>query len=685
MVTELDQPLSVVETLHGVAVADPYRWLEDRNLPETEHWIAKQRDRFGAYFQQQGPLEQLRQRVLDYIDVETVDGIGRVCERYFYRKRRARQQQPSIFVMESSTQTERLLVDPSSQGPYVSVNIHRVSRDGTLLAVEVKQGGEHTKAIQVVAVDGGVLLPDHLERGLACGFAFNNRNDGFYYCHDSQGASSTPVQDHMVRFHRFGTPSDNDLILLTLPRSHSSKLILSSAGEILSAALCHQHNGFAAVDYYVSRQDRDHDWHCICQNVGMPFIPFFYKERLFAHRFPGTSNGEIVELDATSGVTVRVIVPEWQVRINHRVNAQGRLYVSYLVGAEAVVRIWSFDGDYLGTLPLETGCTWRLLPTYADDAQELFLHCESFAKPPTLFRCDPHTNQIVAWCRRYSPPSTVAVTSRRLTYLSKDGTEIRMSLVGPHDSIAGPKEYPVIMTAYGGFGLTLTPQFSVFVSIMLELGFLFAVPEIRGGGERGRTWHEAARGRNRQVAFDDFIAAADWLCENGFTNPQKLAVFGGSNSGILVGAAITQRPRLFRAALCIAPLLDMLRYHLFDRASGWAGEYGTADDPEDFQALLAYSPYHHIDEHTNYPAVLLITGDRDSRCNPAHARKMAARLAERSVQSHPILLDHSVERGHAPTMPLDVRISALTHRIAFLCRELDIPIPKEIHNDMAGC
>ncbi len=685
MPTELDQLSSVVETLHGVPVADPYRWLEDRSLPETEQWIAKQRDRFDIYVQQLGPLEQLKQRVLDYVDVETVDGIGKVRERYFYRRRRVRDQQSSIFVMDSSTQTERLLVDPSSQGPYTSVNIHRVSADSTLLAYEVKQGGEHSKAIHVVAADTGVLLPDHLERGLACGFAFSSGNDGFYYCHDVLGASSTPEQDHMVRFHRFGTTADDDLILLTLPRSRSSKLVFSSAGEILSAALCHQHDGFASVDYYVSRQDRDRTWHRICQNVRMPFIPFFYNGRLFAHRFQETPNGEIVELDATSGVPVRVIVPEWEVAINRCVIVQDRLYISYLVGVEAVVRIWSFDGDYLGTLPLEAGCTWRLLPTYTDDANELFFHCESFAKTPILFRCDPHTNQIVACYQRSSPPSTVAVTQRRLTYFSKDGTEIKISLVGVHDSITIPTDRPVIMTAYGGFGLTLTPQFSVFVSIMLELGFVFALPEIRGGGERGKSWHEAARGHNRQVAFDDFIAAADWLCENGFTSPDKLAVFGGSNSGILVGAAITQRPRLFRAALCIAPLLDMIRYHLFDRANGWAGEYGTADDPRDFQALVAYSPYHHVNEHTNYPAVLFVTGDQDTRCNPAHARKMAARLADRPVQSRAILLDHSVERGHAPTMPLAVRVDGLTHRIAFICRELGIPIPKEIHHGVADC
>jgi prolyl oligopeptidase len=239
----------------------------------------------------------------------------------------------------------------------------------------------------------------------------------------------------------------------------------------------------------------------------------------------------------------------------------------------------------------------------------------------------------------------------------------------------------MIMTSYGGFGLTLTPQFSIFVSVMLELGFLFALPEIRGGGENGRQWHEAARRRNRQVAFDDFIAAAEWLCARGFTAPDKLAIFGGSNSAILVGAAITQRPDLFRAALCVAPLFDMLRYHLFDRADIWSYEYGTADDPEDFRALNAYSPYHNVRENANYPAVLLVCGDQDTRCNPAHARKMTARLQDRPAQQSSILIDHSAERGHAPTLPLSVRINALTDRIAFLCHELGVALPQGVGLD----
>lgn len=260
-----------------------------------------------------------------------------------------------------------------------------------------------------------------------------------------------------------------------------------------------------------------------------------------------------------------------------------------------------------------------------------------------------------------------------------------MMLVSRRKSGSETEAAPVVMTGYGGFGIAMTPQFSVLVSIMMELGAVFALPQIRGGGEFGKVWHDAARGRNRQIAFDDFIAAAEWLCDERLTSPQQLAIFGGSNSGLLAGAAMTQRPDLLCAVLCIAPLLDMVRYEHFDQAAKWQQEYGTVESLEEFEALYAYSPYHHVDGTINYPATLFVAGDRDDRCNPAHARKMAARLQQRAAQTRPVLVDYSPERGHSPVLPLSVRTEALVRRIAFLCRELKISIPTAGGPDEKPC
>jgi prolyl oligopeptidase len=230
------------------------------------------------------------------------------------------------------------------------------------------------------------------------------------------------------------------------------------------------------------------------------------------------------------------------------------------------------------------------------------------------------------------------------------------------------------MTSYGGYGIPVTPQFSVFVAFLIEQGCTFALPNIRGGSEFGDGWHQAAKRHRRQVAFDDFVAAAEWLINNGRTAPHKLAIFGGSNSGLLVGAAMTQRPDLFRAVVCLVPMLDMLRYHLFDNAHVWKDEFGTAEDPADFTALLGYSPYHNVRDNTEYPAAMIISGDADQNCNPLHARKMAARLQAANVSNHPILLDYSHYRGHSPVLPLSERVEALTDRMAFLCDQLHLTV-----------
>jgi prolyl oligopeptidase len=233
---------------------------------------------------------------------------------------------------------------------------------------------------------------------------------------------------------------------------------------------------------------------------------------------------------------------------------------------------------------------------------------------------------------------------------------------------------PTILTAYGGFGTSLTPRFNAYSTFLVEKGFLLAVANIRGGGEFGEEWHRAGKRHERQRTIDDFIAATEWLVENKHSCPNKIAIGGGSNGGLLVAAALTQRPTLFRAVICLGPLLDMLRYHHYDSAAMWIDEYGTADIEDDFHRLFAYSPYHCIPERERYPAILLISGDADTRCNPMHARKMTARLQAANSSEKPILLDYKPTWGHVSAQPLTCRIDALTDRLAFVCHELDVGI-----------
>lgn len=661
-------PVPVEEVLHGVTVTDPYRWLEDRGSPETEEWIACQQGLLSAYFSSVQGLSTLRTRISHFLNVEVIDQVARIGDLCFYRRRDRNQEQACIWVRNMPTAQERVLVNPNEQGPFVSAGIHCISDGGSLLAYEVKQGGEDTKAIHAVDVASGRTLVEHLETGYARGFAFASDNTGFYYCHEPAGVT----EDHTIRLRRFGRLMEADRVVLRMARTPRSKLVLMSDQFHFGAAYFHDHGSDVAADFYLASRSQDQQWTCVFANKTLPCAPFLKSKRILVLTEDGAPNGRIVEL-SEKGVISRIIVPEWEFRIQQVSIAGENVYVSYVIPGKTVVRVYSLSGKYLESLNIPVNGSIKLFPSYGNRSDTLFYSCESFTEPPTIFNYQPETRKSEVWSRRSISLDHARYRIRHNNYLSKDGTEIPMTLVMLND-VGSANERPVILTSYGGFGVSMTPQFSVLVEIMLEFGAVFAVPNIRGGSEFGNTWHEAARRGKRQVAVDDFISAAEFLCAQRVTTPHKLAIFGGSNSGLLVGAALTQRPDLFRAALCIAPLLDMVRYEQFGRARKWETEYGTVTEPADFHALYAYSPYHHIENALNYPSTLFVAGDKDDRCDPAHVRKMAARLQDRVAQQNPILVDYSRERGHSPVLPLSVRIKALTRRVAFLCQELNIPL-----------
>jgi len=303
----------------------------------------------------------------------------------------------------------------------------------------------------------------------------------------------------------------------------------------------------------------------------------------------------------------------------------------------------------------------------------LFYSYTSIAQPPAIYCYSLGKEKSCLWAEASVPFDASVIAVEEVTYASKDGTIVPILLAARKDLLhSGP--LPTFVTGYGGFGSCVTPRFTAFATFLIEQGLLFAVPALRGGSELGEQWHQAGKRENRQNSFDDFIAAAEWLQAHGRSAKSRIAIGGGSNAGLLVGAAITQRPDLFRAALCLGPLLDMARYHLFDFAAGWAEEFGSPEDEQDFHCLLSYSPYHRVQDGADYPAVLLISGDADDRCNPMHARKMAARLQAANHSEHPILLDYKPDWGHTPVQPLSIKIESVTDRLAFLCHELGVQV-----------
>jgi prolyl oligopeptidase len=662
----------VTELLHGVSVTDPYRWLEEQDSPRTRQWIREQTQYARGYLDHLAGRQKIRERIREFLAVETCDSLQIAGNRHFFRKRLPDQEQPGIYMREGGDGEDRLLIDPAQLGAdkYTTVKPLRVSPDGRLLLYETKQGGERTGTFALLDIETRATLADILPRGYLRGFAFVPDGKGFYYVHEPLD-SRRPLYC-AVRHHVLGTSPGCDEEVFCAGKSEKIRLCLISEGNRLGF-LVYRFLDKTRTEFYLRTLEEAGSTQTFVASADCVLSPLLVPGRILALTDRDAPNFRIVELRLSGKKEAEwiEIVPEGEARIHQWCVMGGRIFVSYVRQSGTCVSIFDFSGKMTGEMPVPEEQSVRFLGGFLE-SDELLFETESFLASTSIWRYSETSASQTLWARKSVPFDAANYGHTRVLYTSKDGTQIPMFLLGRRDVLAGGC-HPAIMTSYGGFGVSMRPQFSVFVAFLMERGCLFALPSIRGGSEFGADWHKAAKRRNRQVAYDDFLSAADWLIQSGWTRPDKLAIFGGSNSGLLVGAAMTQRPDLFRAVVCMVPMLDMLRYHLFDGADVWRDEYGTSDDPDDFAALRRYSPYHQVEEGVAYPATMIVSGDADGNCNPLHARKMTARLQAANTSGHPIFLDYSHFRGHSPVLPLSARIEALTDRMAFLCDQLQLP------------
>jgi len=663
----------VTEILHGVPITDPYRWLEDQDSPRTRQWIEEQ-TRYGRQYLDSLPgRDRIQERIREFLAVETYDSLQKAGNRYFFRKRLPDQEQPCIYMRDGADGHDQLLVDPMElgAGKFTAVKPLRVSPDGRVLQYEIKEGGERTGTFALLNIETRRTLPDVLLRGYLRGFAFAPDGRSFYYVHEPADAKK-PFR-RAAFCHLLGTDLREDREVFFAGWGERLRLCLISDTKRVGF-LVYRFLEKTLTDFYLA------PWEGggaapeqIVKDAEYSFGPLLLGGRILALTDHGAPNLRIVEMRLRPKAEPEWIdvVPESESRIQQWAVAGDRIVVSYIRHTAMQVSIFDLAGNKISELPVGADETVRVIGS-SPESDELFLESESFTEPIRIFRCSAPSGQRSVWAKRNIASDPADYGHAQVWYTSKDGTEIPMFLAGRRDVLANGC-HPAIMTSYGGYGVPMTPQFSVFVAFLMERGCLFALPNIRGGSEFGAEWHKAAKRRNRQTAYDDFLCAAEWLIETGRTTPEKLAIFGGSNSGLLVGAALTQRPDLFRAVVCMVPMLDMLRYHLFDNAHVWSEEFGTAEDPNDFEALRGYSPYHQVREGVAYPATMIVSGDADRNCNPLHARKMTARLQAANTSMHPIFLDYSKYRGHSPVLPLGERVKALTDRMAFLCDQLRLP------------
>jgi prolyl oligopeptidase len=663
----------VIDVLHGIAITDPYRWLEDQNSPETRAWIAAQTVYARSYLDTIPGRDRIRERVRELLDVEAYDSFLKSGTRYFFRKRLPRREQASIYFREGLDGSDDLLVDPAARqtGDYTAVKPLYVSRDGNLLLYEIKQGGERTGIFEILDVAHRLVFRDSLPHGFLRGFAFAPDGSGFFYVHEAT-RTSRPFY-RAAYYHAFGTDFRADRQIFVAGEDRQLRLVILSGPQKL-AVLAYRFLDKTYTDFHLLDMSGVQEPLCVLRNAAFQFSPRFLGSRIIAAINLDAPNRRIVEVrPRPSDDPLYVdLIPEADVPIRDWTVTANFIVVSYSCESRTQLAIFSLYGQRVGEIPCSDTETIRILAGGPED-DEILLERQSFTYPTAVDRISIPNASRASFAQSSVPFDSDSYIHSKLSFPSKDGTRIPMFLFG-HREATGVGPRPLVMTAYGAHGVASTPQFSVLVAFLVERNCLFALPGIRGGSEYGEQWHRLAKRHNRQKAYDDFLAAAEWLVQTQRTTCEQLGIFGGSNSGLLVAAAMTQRPDLFRAVLCLVPLLDMLRYHLFDTAYLSKDEFGTAADPLDFAALWNYSPYHAVRKGTAYPATMLVTGDADGNCNPLHARKMTALLQAANSSSNPILLDYNHYRGHSPALPLHQRIEALADRLAFLCHQLEVSV-----------
>ncbi len=665
---------NVTETLHGVTVADPYRWLEDQDSPETRAWIDEQ-NRYSQSVIGSLPgrdsihkrLEQLLK--IDVIGIPTARG-----DRYFFSKRLATQNQSVIYMRQGLKGKDEVLIDPNkmSADQTTSAGIVDVSDDGKWLIYSVRQGGKDETVIRLMDLDSRKDLPDQMAEARYSGFQMLPDKSGIYYSKAiyPQGEKRTVSR---VYYHAMGTPQADDKMIFGEGYGFTDTVApdVSLDGRYLLLYVFHGSSG-DNTDLYV----QDLKNHGPITTIAKDMKASFGGEIVGDHFYTATNyqapNRRVIDIDLRNPApnAWRVVVPEGTSVINSASIVGGKVFVNYLENVSTRVKVFEPSGKFVREISFPTiGTSGGMAGR--QDRDEGFYSFSSFGQPSTIYRYIPSTGKQEVWARLNVPVNSAEIETKQVWYPSKDGTRIPMFLVYKKGlKLDGNR--PTFLTGYGGFNVRLSPGFSGTAAYWAENGGVFAQPNLRGGGEFGEKWHKAGMFENKQNVFDDFIGAAEWLIKNKYTNPSRLAISGGSNGGLLVGAALTQRPDLYQAVICSYPLLDMVRYDKFLVAKYWITEYGSAEDPRQFPYIYKYSPYHNVRAGTKYPAVLLITGDSDTRVAPLHARKMTALLQAANGSDRPILLHYDTKAGHSGGQPLSKQIDDLTDTFSFLFWQLGV-------------
>lgn len=691
------QKQAVEDTLHGTTVADPYRWLEPSTDPNVQQWTDGQNAYTRGVLDKLPGREPLRRRITELLSWKSPAyyGLEEAGGTLFVMKAQPPRQQPLLVTLGSldDTSTERVLVDPVAVDPtgHTTIDFFKPSLDGKKVAVSMSKNGTESGDVSVYDVATGKALPNdvvpRVNSGTAGGdLTWNGDGTGFFYTRHPRG-EERPAADRdffqQVYFHALGTPTEKDTYALgkDFPRIAMTTLETSPDGKYVSAL---QANGDGG-QYSLFLRGPTGTWTQVSK----------YEDKVVRVRFGHDGAAYLLSRkDAPRGKVLRlplatptldkatVVVPEGEATLQAIVPAKSRLYLVEQLGGPSRLRMVDLKGEAMGLVPtLPVSSVGGVVVRGGDD---ILFSNGSFVQPQAWYRFGTKDGQVAKTAlARTAPVDLSNVEVVRTEATSKDGTKVPLTILKKKGTKLDGKN-PTLLTGYGGFNVSITPNYNAVAGLWLEQGGVYAVANLRGGSEFGEEWHTNGSLTKKQNVFDDFYACAKLLVDQKYTQPKKLAIQGGSNGGLLMGAAVTQHPEMYGTVVARVGIYDMLRTELTPNGQFNITEYGSVKDPEQFKALYGYSPYHHVVEGTKYPSVLFTSGANDPRVDPFHSRKMVARMQSSTGSKRPILLRANAETGHGAGTPLSARIEEEVDVYSFVFNELGMTYQPNMSKKLAA-
>lgn len=670
-----------VDTYHGTSVADPYRWLEETSSDERTDWITGQVTLANDYLRSLPTKKEIRARLKELWNYPKFSLPFKEGGKFFWFKNDGLQNQSILYTSDKCYDEPRMLLDPNllSKDGTTALTDVSVSEDGKLLAYGYSEGGSDWVSIKVLDIENGELLNDHIQWAKFTSINWDRENRGFFYSRFEKPQDGQALQaantNHKVFYHKIGTDQSEDTLIYANPE-HPDWLFHTSVTDdgrylyISVADGCKEENG-------VFVQDLDNPQSPVVELLNAFDGSYHLAGNIDTRFYFVTSNDAnrkrviSIDLNHPEKENWETIIPESEHNLESATIIGGKLVAKYLQDAHTDVKVFSLDGTFVRDVELPgIGSAGGFGGKQSDT--ETYYTFSSFTTAPTAYRYQLDTGETEVVRRSEVQFNPEDYETKQIFFTSKDGTQIPM-FISHKKGIELDGENRVLLYGYGGFNVSITPSFSVSNLVWMERGGISCVVNLRGGGEYGKEWHEAGMKLNKQNVFDDFISAGEWLIEEGYTKPSKLGMMGGSNGGLLVGACLNQAPELFGAAIPKVGVMDMLRFDQFTIGKAWTTDYGSPQNPEEFQVLHSYSPYHNIDPSKNYPAVMVTTSDHDDRVVPLHSYKYAAELqhAKGEFDEKPAIIRIATNTGHGAGRSTSELLNELSDQWAFLEKHLN--------------